>query len=275
MTPAGAAALDAAVATITARPLDALVALDYDGTIAPIVLRPEDAVPAAGAIEALRRLADRIGTVAIVTGRPVHQLLKLSGLGQIDGLERLLIRGHYGLEGWDGAKRVLMEPSPDARVAEARELLHRLMALCPTGVTVEDKGHSLAVHTRLAADPLAALAAVQPAVDELARETGLELVPGRLVLEIRPGGVDKGRSLHQIIAARRPAAVLFIGDDLGDGPAFDVIEDIRASGTAAAAIFSDSPEGSEALRDRADLVVDGPAGVVRFLDELTARIAGA
>lgn len=264
----GAAAIDAVIAVLRSRPFDTLVALDYDGTIAPIVPRPEDAVPAPGAIDAVRRLAGSVGTVAIVTGRPADQLLSLSGLGAADGVERLVVRGHYGLEQWDGARRELVEPTPDPRVAEARELLYRLVALCPPGVTVEDKRHSVAVHTREAADPAAALAAVRPAIDELARETDLELVPGRLVFELRPPGTDKGRTLHALIAERRPAAVVFIGDDLGDGPAFDVVEDVRAAGTPAAAIFADSAEGSDALRDRADLVVDGPRGVVALLNQL-------
>jgi trehalose 6-phosphate phosphatase len=271
----GEAAIDAVMSAVADRPLDALVALDYDGTLAPIVSRPEDARPADGAIDALRRIAGLVGTVAIITGRPVRQLLELSGLGELDGIDRLVVRGHYGLEGWNGAQRILVEPALDPRVAEARELLTRLVAICPPGVTVEDKRHSVAIHTRGAADPWAALAAVQPAVDELARESSLELVPGRLVLELRPHGVDKGRTLQQIVAERDPAAVVFIGDDLGDGPAFDVIEDVRAAGTPAAAVFADSPEGSEALRDRADLVVTGPAGVVQFLNGLSERIAGA
>lgn len=271
--PTGAAALDAVVAALADRPQRGLVALDYDGTLAPIVPRPEDAVPAPGAIDAVRRLAGRVGTVAIVTGRPVRQLLDLSGLGAVDGVERLIVCGHYGLERWDGAQRRLIEPPPDPRVAEARELLTRLVALCPPGVTVEDKRHSVAVHTREAADPLAALAAVRPAVDELALETDLELVPGRLVFELRPTGTDKGQTLQQLIVERDPSAVVFIGDDLGDGPAFDVVEDVRAAGTPAAAVFADSPEGSDALRDRADLVVDGPAGVVRFLEQLSDRLS--
>jgi trehalose 6-phosphate phosphatase len=272
--PGGAAAVDAVVTALVAQPAGGLVAFDYDGTIAPIVPRPEDAMPAAGAIDAVRRLVARVGTVAIVTGRPVHQLLELSGLGAVDGLDRLVICGHYGLERWDGAQRRLLEPPPDPRVAEARELLTRLVALCPPGVTVEDKRHSVAVHTREAADPLAALAEVRPAIDELALETDLELVPGRLVIELRPTGTDKGQTLQQLISEREPSAVVFIGDDLGDGPAFDVVEDVRATGTPAAAVFSDSPEGSDALRDRADLVVDGPVGVVRFLDLLSDRLSG-
>jgi trehalose 6-phosphate phosphatase len=55
---------------IVADPGGALVALDYDGVLAPIVPDPDSAVPAPGAIEALRRLAARVGTLAVVTGRP-------------------------------------------------------------------------------------------------------------------------------------------------------------------------------------------------------------
>jgi trehalose 6-phosphate phosphatase len=271
----GAAAVDAAVAALVAGPGRALVALDYDGTLAPVVRRPEDATPAPGAIDAVRRLAAHVGTVAIVTGRPVAQVLALSGLGAADGLDRLVICGHYGLERWDGAARRLVEPPADPRVAEARDLLTRLVALCPPGVRLEDKGHSVAVHTRESADPLAALAAVRPAVDELAIETDLELVPGRLVLELRPPGTDKGRTLHQLVVERDPACVFFIGDDLGDGPAFDAVEDVRMDGTPAVAVFSDSAEGADALRDRADLVVDGPSGVVAFLGRLAVAAEGA
>jgi len=99
-TEAGAAGL----AAIIAEPARAVIATDYDGTLAPIVERPEQAVVAPGALAALAALASKVGEVAIITGRPVRDVLRLSGISRQvghGGFGRLVILGQYGLERWD------------------------------------------------------------------------------------------------------------------------------------------------------------------------------
>lgn len=261
-TPAGRAGL----AALIAEPARSVVAVDFDGTLAPIVARPEDARPADGAADALRVLARRIGAVAVVTGRPADVVVELGGLHDV---ARLVVLGHYGLQRWAGGE--LTSPPPAAGVQLARDRLADVLHDAPSGVTIEDKHHSLVVHTRQAADPSGALAQLQQPLAQLAADCDLELVPGRYVLELRPPGVDKGAAVRSLVEERDAAAVVFIGDDLGDLPAYDAVEALRDDGVPGVTVCSSSDE-VEALRERADLVLDGPAAVVQFLLALAAAV---
>jgi trehalose 6-phosphate phosphatase len=238
----------------------ALVALDYDGTLAPVVARPEDAVPASGALRALARLAPRLRALALVTGRPADVVVELGGLHDVPGL---VVQGQYGAQRWSGGR--LSTPDPLPGVARARAALPALVG--SEGAHVEDKGLSLVVHTRRAPDPAGALERLTGPVADLATEVGLELHPGRLVLELRPPGVDK-RGALLALCEPLPSAVVFAGDDLGDLPGYDAVEELRARGVPGLLVCSGSDEGPAALRERADVVVDGPLGVVALLDAL-------
>jgi trehalose 6-phosphate phosphatase len=154
-------------------------------------------------------------------------------------------------------------------VTVARQRLDELLADAPDGVVVEDKEQALVVHFRRAADPERAFDALRSPLTDLAEEVGLEPHPGRRVLEMRPPGFDKGGALRSLLADRQARAVLFAGDDLGDLPAFDAVERARAAGIPGVLVCSASVEVG-GLADRADLVVDGPAGVVDFLTRLAA-----
>lgn len=239
-------------------PSRALVALDYDGTLAPIVARPEDAVPAAGAVEVLTSLARRVGCVALVTGRPAQVVVDLGGMHAVPGL---VVMGQYGAERWAAGRLTSSPPAPG--LDEARAALAALVGRLDA--EVEDKGLSLVVHTRNAA--AGAQERLAAPVGELARRTGLEVHHGRRVLELRPPGFDKHSALLAV-ADPRPSAVFFVGDDVGDGGAFDAVDELRALAVPGLTVFSDSDEGPVSLRSRADLVVDGPAGVVALLRQL-------
>jgi trehalose 6-phosphate phosphatase len=258
------------LAAVLADPARAVVAVDFDGTLAPIVTRPEDARPAPGALDALAALSDRVGAVAVVTGRGALDVIQL---GSLDSIARLHVLGHYGLEEWRDGE--LTSPDPDPGVEEVRRRLPDVLATAPDGVHVEDKHHSLVVHTRPAADPAAALAELTPALELLADETGLETVPGRYVVELRPRGVDKGHAIHRVASERSAGAVVYIGDDLGDLAAFDAVAALRADGVPGLTVASVDPALDDAPRDlaaRADLVLDGPADVVAWLTGLAAAV---
>jgi trehalose 6-phosphate phosphatase len=238
------------------RPAGALYALDYDGTLAPIVDRPEDAVPQPGAVAALERLP---GRVALLTGRPAAVVVELGGLAQVPGL---VVLGQYGVQRWEAGALVEEPPLPGLPAARAQ-----LLALATEpGLLVEDKGHSLVVHARLAAD--GALDRVRAQVAAVAADGGFELHEGRLVLELRPPGHDKGRALRSLAAGA--TAVLYAGDDVGDLAGYDAVEELRTRGVPGLLVCSDSAEGPAELRRRADLVVPGPPGVVALLAELAA-----
>ena len=239
---------------------DAVVALDYDGTLAPIVDRPSDAVPADGVVEVLRELAPRVRALVLVTGRPADVVVELAGLTRVPGL---VVLGQYGAQRWSGAEVTTPDELPG--VAQARVTLPPLLA--PEGADLEDKGISLVVHTRRAPDPVGALERLTAPVREVAEGAGLEVHPGRLVLELRPPGYDKGGALLSVCEPL-PSAVLFAGDDLGDLPGFDAVDRLRERGVPGVTVCSGSEEGPPALRERADVVVDGPAGVVELLRSL-------
>jgi trehalose 6-phosphate phosphatase len=249
---------------MAADPARALIATDYDGTLAPIVDDPAAAVPAPGAVAALKRLAGRVGTVAIITGRAAADAVSLGGLADVPGL---IVLGHYGAQRWQGG--VLSEPPVPPGVQAAREALPGLLAAeaALKGATVEDKGTALAVHTRRAADPEAALALLREPLGRLADRAALTLEPGRLVLELRPSGMDKGAALRGLAEERTARSVLFSGDDLGDLTAFAAIRRLRAEGIPGCAVASESMEAPQ-VAAAADLVVDGPAGIVRLLSAL-------
>lgn len=269
-TPEGAAGLTA----LLAEPARAVLALDYDGTLAPIVDRPEDAVPAPGALEALARVARTVGVVALVTGRPARQVVELAGLDRAAGLPSLQVLGQYGLQRWDARSRRFDSPPPLPGVDEARRRLAELLAdpasgSATEGVAVEDKETALVVHFRRATDPDAAQEQLSASLTALAEQVGLEPHPGRRVLEMRPPGFDKGGALAGLVRAHEARAVLFAGDDVGDLPAFDAVVDARAAGVPGMLVCSASEEVT-GLAERADLVVPGPAGVVDLLERLGA-----
>jgi trehalose 6-phosphate phosphatase len=262
-TAAGAEAL----AAIKARPGKTLAAFDFDGTLSPIVDDPGSARAQDGAVAALAELARHVGKVAIITGRPAAAAVEKGGLS---GVEGLVVLGQYGRERWEDG--VLEAPEPPPGVDEARRKLPRLIETAPEGVAIEDKGHALAVHTRRAAEPEVALERLRGIVAALAERTGLMVEPGRFVLELRPPGMDKGAALRALAAELGSVAVLYAGDDLGDLAAYDAIEALREEGVPGVKVCSGSDEVT-ALADRADIVVDGPPGVVRLLESLTSELS--
>ena len=91
-------------------------------------------------------------------------------------------------------------------------------------------------------DPQAALDRLRAPLSSLAARHGLAVEPGRMVIELRPQGMDKGQALLALAAQRQPSAVMFCGDDLGDVAAFDAVRALRGDGTPGLTVFSGSAE---------------------------------
>jgi trehalose 6-phosphate phosphatase len=166
----------------------------------------------------------------------------------------------------------VVAPPPHPGVAAARtelpQLLHRLGA---DTAWVEDKGGAVAVHTRRCEDPQGTFERLIGPLAALADRVDLLLEPGRLVLELRPAGTDKGTTLRAYAAELDAGAVAYTGDDLGDLPAFAAVDALRAEGVPGLTVASGSVEVAEIAR-RADLVVDGPAGVADLLDAIADEL---
>jgi trehalose 6-phosphate phosphatase len=263
-TPEGRAGLDALLAS----PRHALVAVDFDGTLSPIVDHPGDARAHPGAVPAMTALAKVVGTVAVITGRPPASAVRL---GRLDAVPGLIVLGHYGWQRWQDGR--LTAPASPPAVEAARAALPGLLreAGAAEDAWIEDKVHALAVHTRRAADPQAALDRLSGPLGELAARLGLAAEPGRFVIELRPPGVDKGTALTGLAGERAASSVLFCGDDLGDLPAFAAVRELRAHGVPGCAVASASPESPQ-VAAAADLVVDGPEGVVALLAAIAAQL---
>ncbi|MDN3259654.1 trehalose-phosphatase [Streptomyces sp. CSDS2] len=260
------------LAALLERPRTALIGLDFDGTLAPIVADPEQARAHPDAVPALAALAPQIASVAVITGRPPEVAVRHGGFAGVPGLEHLTVLGHYGAERWDAATGTVTAPPPHPGVAAARaELPGLLERAAGEGVWTEEKGRALAVHTRRAADPQGAFESLRVPLAGLAARHGLIVEPGRLVLELRPPGMDKGVALLDHARAVGAGCVVYAGDDLGDLPAFAAVETLRAEGVSGLLVCSGSTEVTE-LAKRADLVVDGPEGVVGLLRALAAQL---
>ncbi|HEY7100777.1 MAG TPA: trehalose-phosphatase [Mycobacteriales bacterium] len=253
---------------IVSAPERALVALDYDGVLAPIVEDPDRAVPSPGAIEALRRLAGRVGTLAVVTGRPAEVVVRLGGLDSVPGLR---VEGQYGAEHWAAGR--LTTPDDPAEVVAARPELPAALAEAGAdpGVWVEDKRLALVVHTRRTPDPDGELDRLRPALERFAARFGLEPHPGKMVMELRPPGFDKGSVLRRLAEERPPGAVLFAGDDVGDLPGFAAVDQLREAGTPGLTVACASAEAAE-VAESADVAVDGPPGMVELLTRLADAV---
>jgi trehalose 6-phosphate phosphatase len=195
----------ALAATIATRPL---LAFDFDGTLAPIVTRPDDArVPLAVA----RRL-DRLSAllpVAIVTGRTVADVR-----GRLAFSPRFVVGGH-------GAE------DPDADSTDFGPLFDALRArlhvgraeLLAAGVSVEDKGQSMALHYRLARDLERALGTITRLLEGLGPE--LHAYGGKRVVNVvATRAPDKAAAVASLVERCGVSSAVFVGDDINDEPVF-------------------------------------------------------
>jgi trehalose 6-phosphate phosphatase len=182
----------------------------------------------------------------------------------------VVVLGRYGAQRWSvGA---VAEPVPPPGLAGARAELATLLAREP-GVTLEDKGEAVAVHTRRALDAERALERLRPAVEAIAARAGLLVEPGRLVLELRSPGPDKGDAIRSLINELRPRVVVFLGDDAGDLPAFAALAELRTAGVIDALLVASASAEEPRAAAAADLGLDGPAEVVALLSLLADALA--
>lgn len=230
-----------------------------------------------GSATALAALGTKVARMAIVTGRGVEAVRRLGRLDSRHGLDSLVVLGQYGVERWDAATGEFREPEVPAAIAEAWQEVESIVAelelsgVDTAGLYLEDKQRAIGVHTRRTKDPQGLLELLSEPVRQLAERRGLQLEPGRSVLEIRASSQDKGDALRELVAETTPSLVAMVGDDLGDIPAFKVLEEMQAAGTICVRVVSASAEQT-ALDGYADITCDGPDGVAAWLADLVSRI---
>jgi trehalose 6-phosphate phosphatase len=231
------------LARLAERPAETGVLLDVDGTLAPIVDRPEDAAVPEATRLLLAELAGRYALVACVSGRREDELERMVG---VDGV---VLVGEHGL-------------GLDPQAAEWRDRIDELVA--EVSRPAERKRFSVAYHYRTAADERAAVDELA-LVAERAAALGLRARWGRKVLEVLPP-VDAGKAaaVRALLTGRGLRRALYAGDDSTDLEAFGGLAGLEVAVRVAVV----SAEGPTELRDAADVVVADPeelAGVLRLL----------
>jgi trehalose 6-phosphate phosphatase len=235
------------------------ILLDIDGTILDIAPTPREVFVPHSLRETLLRLWQRAGgALAFVSGRPVSEIdlifspLQLPAIGG-HGAELRLVAGQ--------APAPPRLPPLDANIKRQ----FAAIAEAGPGIILEDKGYSLALHYRLAPDKERV---VHEAAAKIAAtlDSGIELLPGKLVLEIKQSGVTKATTVRELMtlppfAGRRP---LFIGDDVTDLPVFDIMPDYGGISIS----VGRKVVGVKTCMER-------PADVRRWLDRLSGEDAVA
>jgi trehalose 6-phosphate phosphatase len=239
------------------------VFLDYDGTLTPIVERPEDAILPADTRELVRRLAARC-PVAIVSGRGRDKVMDFVRLDEVyyAGSHGFDISGPHTVIQWQ------QDPALRALLARASAALRQALVGIP-GVEVEDKGFSTAVHYRRAA--AGDVPEIERRVEQvLAAEPALHKTHGKKVLELRPR-VDwhKGRAMQWLLEALGldgdDVLPIYVGDDVTDEDAFAMLRE-RGLGI----LVSERPRPSAAT-----YAVRDPGEVRELLARLVAHLDAA
>jgi trehalose 6-phosphate phosphatase len=225
-------------ARVAAQAQTTALCLDFDGTLAPIVDDPNQARP----------------LPASHAAAPGVRYLGLYGRQEIrDG------------QLWVDPRLKAARPA----VLAAQQDLRDCAAVRDSGAYLEDKQYAVAIHTRRVADPDRWAAPIDQAARQIAERHGLEVILGKQVWELRPAvHSDKGDAIRRVIGDSKARGVVVAGDDLGDLSAFAAALELKAAGGDALRIAMDSAEAPPALIDKADLIVDGPRGLLEFLSRL-------
>jgi trehalose 6-phosphate phosphatase len=250
----------AAISALAEQPDRTVLLVDFDGSLAPIVERADDARPLSEAVDALADLTAKLGRVGVVSGRPVEYLathLSVPGL---------LLVGLYGMQRQlDGHVEVdaRVEPFLPSVALATRELRdafpHEL---------VEDKaGVAVTLHWRPQPELAEAMLAT---ADDVAARHGLGQLRTRMAIELRPPiEIDKGDAVRSLVTGFDVGA--FAGDDYGDLPAFAALAETNLHTAIRIGVLSD--EAPRELREAVDLVVAGPRGLAALLTRVGQQIA--
>jgi trehalose 6-phosphate phosphatase len=255
------------IAPLREDPSRAALALDVDGTLAPIVARPEEASVPPDVRELLIRLQAEYGMVACVSGRRAQDARRVVGIDSLDYI------GNHGLERLrSGNSLEEAESTADVYRDQVRSFANGSYtpSLRELGVQLENKDAIRSFHWREATDEDEALAALEE-VARAAERGGLVAHWGRKVLEIRPPlRFDKGTALERLLDEGDFDGALYAGDDTTDLDCFRKLRELRSSGrlSHAVCVGVDSDEGPPQIVGEADLTVDGPAGMHDLLAAL-------
>src|SRR5262245_10113524 len=236
---------DADLAWVVAR--DPLLAFDFDGTLAPIVPRPSQARVPVTTLRRLHRLTPRL-PLAVISGRTVADPQRRLGFTPAH------VVGNHGAEDPQRTQHPEWRAALDgvrARLSDAAAELRR------AGISIEDKGASLALHYRLAPDRLLAVRLIDRLLDPL--DPGLHMFGGKMVVNVVcTAADDKATALRHLAQRTGADAVLYLGDDVNDESVFAAHEPTWLTVRV----------GDDHRESAARYFISGPREVPRLLDRI-------
>lgn len=236
--------------TLRHRPL---LAFDFDGTLAPIVARPGDARLSKGVSARLATLAAHL-PVAVVTGRSIDDVR-----GRL-GFEPRFIVGNHGAE--EEGRIAAAGETSEAFSGLRLRLRERLPALSAAGVTVEDKGHSMALHYRLSRTREHALQLITELLAD--HDDALRVFGGKLVVNVVPSlAPDKADAVRALVQRSGVRCAIFAGDDVNDEPVFAT----APAGWLTIRVGRDDP------RSKAQWFLDSPGEMALLLERMVSLLA--
>lgn len=238
---------------------------DFDGTLAPIQDDPETVRPVPGVVEPLSELARLVGTVGVVSARPVSFLRP-----HFASVRPVTLHGLYGLETCRDDEEPITVPEAEPWLPIIAELTERARAELPDGARVEFKRLSVGLHYRTAPQHGPEIVAW---AERVAHEHGLRVQTGRLVVELKPPVQrDKGSVIKEEIAGLD--AAWYFGDDVADLAAFAALSSREAASApfVGVRVAVDNAETGGQVTAAADLVLDSPAAVSPLLDDVIAAV---
>lgn len=245
---------------------------DIDGTLSPIAPTPDQARLYRGIRPLLRRCLDEFEVVAAISGRPALDARRLVGIAHMTyvgnhGLEQLAPQARIPAIGEEarGQQSAIADTLQEARRQLGSRFDHLLF---------ENKGVTASIHYRMTHDPDAARLAIRSAVEPLARQHGLRIADGRMVVEIRPSiGLDKGTSVQVLTQTWNLQSAIYLGDDTTDIDALRALRQLRLEGVCdgigVAVLHAEAPAD---LARYADVTLASIDEVPRFLRWMLATL---
>lgn len=245
---------------------------DIDGTISRIAPTPEEAGLLPGIAELLRRSTETFDLVAVVSGRAAEDAARMVGNTQ------LLYSGNHGLEWYQpSTSSLVVNPAVLPLIPRLDRILGEISPPLEKrwpGLRVESKGATAAIHLRGTGAPAAAQADVYREATAAAEGTGLRVMQGRMVVELRPAvDIDKGSAIAALIRDQSLGAALYLGDDRTDLDAFRELRLLTQEGTClgiSVAVRSDEVDADVAAA--ADIEIAGVEQVPAFLGWLLDQL---
>lgn len=193
--------------------------------------------------------------------------------GVLTSIPGIILSGQYGLEEYSDGQLVQIATPFDVGMVRARQDLQTLYdeTIEEDGVDIEDKNRSHVLHFRNAKDPRSIANKMLDPMTEIANSHNLQIKSGKMVIEVRIPGYDKGNVLEQLVKKLGRTGVVYAGDDHGDIAAMLKVTELRERGSPQTgySIASVAPETPKEILAAANFRVPGPRGVVRFFRQMT------